>query len=189
MKLNIVRQKLQFPYSSTIAGFFLGIMAVVSVASALPESPNEPAIRYIDKEKIVKVPVKLDSRDNAQIQCLAENAYFEAGNQSTNGKIAVTNVVMNRVNDRRKRFGSTPCAVVSQKTGGTCQFSWKCERHKVIRSGEQYAASRKIAEQVYLGNYTDITNGAKYYHTAYVNPGWALKIVARIGAHIFYREG
>ena len=48
----------------------------------------------------------LSDHDKRQIQCLAQNAYFEAGNQSIKGKIAVTNVVMNRVEE--KRFPQTP---------------------------------------------------------------------------------
>ena len=57
-----------------------------------------------------------------QIECLAKNLYFEVGNQGTAGMLAVSSVVINRVND--DRFPNTMCKVIYQKRGGVCQFSW-----------------------------------------------------------------
>lgn len=189
--LDIFEQRLDFPHLKMITGFALGAMAILSISAAMPEKVKEvPVVHFIEKPvavKVVKVPVKLDRNDDKQIQCLAENTYFEAGNQPTKGKIAVSNVVMNRVKDPAHRFGKSACAVVSQKTGHTCQFSWKCEGHKKIHSMEQFAEARRVAEQVYLGNVGDVTRGAKFYHANYVHPGWNLQRVAQIGAHIFYR--
>jgi spore germination cell wall hydrolase CwlJ-like protein len=146
-----------------------------------------PVPKVIEKEVVVKVPVKLNSYDQRQIQCLAENAYFEAGNQTVKGKIAVTNVVMNRVND--KRFPSTPCAVINQKARGVCQFSWVCEGKKRIRDWGVYNKARKVAEDVYLKNVGDVTRGAKFYHADYVSPSWGrvFRRTVVIGDHIFYR--
>jgi spore germination cell wall hydrolase CwlJ-like protein len=134
---------------------------------------------------VIEAPVELTEFDKRQIQCLAENAYFEAGNQSIKGKIAVSNVVMNRVED--KRFPKTPCGVVYQRTKRVCQFSWVCEGKKRIRSQEQFADAKETAEQVYLGEIGDVTRGAKFYHADYVNPGWNLRRVIQIGDHIFYK--
>ena len=169
--------------------FIAFIMALV-VSSVLPE-PAPARVPTVDI-KIVEKPVEeiapvaaLTQHDKRQIQCLAENAYFEAGNQSTKGKIAVTNVVMNRVED--KRYPKTPCGVVHQRTKRVCQFSWVCEGKKRIRSTVQYADSRRVAEDVYLGNVGDVTKGAKFYHADYVNPGWNLRRITKIGDHIFYK--
>ena len=60
-----------------------------------------------------------------QIECLAKNLYFEVGNQGTAGMLAVSSVVINRVND--DRFPNTMCKVIHQKRGGVCQFSWYCD--------------------------------------------------------------
>lgn len=152
-----------------------------------PQIVKVPVPQVIEKEVVVKVPVKLSSHDERQIQCLAENAYFEAGNQSTKGKIAVTNVVMNRVKD--KRFPDTPCAVINQKARGVCQFSWVCEGKKKIRDWAMYNRARKAAEAVYLKNVGDVTRGAKFYHADYVSPSWGrvFKRTVVIGDHIFYR--
>ncbi len=129
--------------------------------------------------------VALSAHDKRQIECLAYNAYFEAGNQSTKGKIAVTNVVMNRVED--KRFPKTPCGVINQRTGRSCQFSWVCQGKRHIRSMQQFTSARNVAEQVYLGNIGDVTRGAKFYHANYVNPRWNFQRVITIGDHIFYK--
>jgi len=190
---KLFEQRIDFPNLTYASGFCAGMIAILSIAALTPARAittvvEVPVVKVIEKTTIVKVPVKLDQNDKRQIQCLAENTYFEAGNQPTKGKIAVNNVVMNRVNDPRGRFGRTPCAVVSQRTKRTCQFSWKCMGLK-IRSHEQFVESKKIAEQVYLGNYGDVTNGAEFYHATYVNPGWNLERIVRIGEHIFYREG
>lgn len=192
--MKLLEQKKDFPFLRWAEGFFIGALAIVILSLLVPQAkPNtivieKPVIKVIEKPTIVKVPVRLTSHDQRQIQCLAENTYFEAGNQPTKGKIAVNNVVMNRVNDSKHRFGKNACAVVAQKTGHTCQFSWKCMRLK-IHSMEQFAESKRIAEQVYLGNYGDVTRGAKFYHATYVHPNWNLQRIAKIGEHIFYREG
>ena len=124
--------------------------------------------------------------DKQQIECLAQNVYFEAGNQSRTGKIAVSNVVMNRVND--KRFPNTPCAVIKQKARGVCQFSWVCQGKKYIRDQKTYAEALSVARRVY-DNAIDVTNGAKFYHASYVKPSWSrvFKRTVVIGDHIFYK--
>ena len=166
-------------------GFCLGILLAISVSMLTPKAKAEIIkVPVVEKTIIVKQPVYVNANDRHQIQCLAENAYFEAGNQSTKGMIAVTNVVMNRAKD--KRFPSTPCAVVHQKARGICQFSWVCGK-KNIRDWALFERTKKVAEHVYLGNYGDVTHGAKFYHANYVNPNWGFTRVAQIGSHVFYK--
>ena len=69
--------------------------------------------------------------------CMAQNIYFESANQSFAGKLAVANVVMNRVDDLQ--FPNEVCDVIYQaKTyvnwrgnevpiKNQCQFSWYCD--------------------------------------------------------------
>lgn len=179
-----------FPLIRWAEGFCFGIIAVLLIAILTYKGPEVkyvkvPEVKVIEKPVVVKKPVYLSANDKRQIQCLAENAYFEAGNQSQKGKVAVTHVVMNRVKD--SRFPKTACGVVYQKARGVCQFSWVCEGKKRVRNMEMFAAARKAAEDVYLGNTRDVTRGAKFYHANYVNPNWGLTRVTQIGAHIFYR--
>lgn len=187
---NLIDKIRYYPYRLLAAGgLALAVLIVTNLVTSTPApaaSPEPPrgVVAIVEKPVVKKEPV-LDSHDRKQIQCLAENAYFEAGNQSKRGKIAVTNVVMNRVED--KRFPKTPCGVVYQRTKRVCQFSWVCEGKKRIRSMEQYAEAKQVALDVYLNNVGDVTNGAKFYHADYVNPGWNLRRVKKIGDHIFYR--
>lgn len=121
-----------------------------------------------------------------QIQCLAQNAYFEAGNQGTSGMQAVTNVVMNRVKD--KRFPNTPCKVIKQRTRKSCQFSWVCANLKV-KDRSLYDRSVAIVRQVYYNKIPDNTNGALYFHERRYRPYWSykMKLTIRVGDHKFYR--
>jgi spore germination cell wall hydrolase CwlJ-like protein len=163
------------------------IGAIVLLMTTILSPSYAPATsRVLISHESKNPAIALNAHDKRQIQCLAQNAYFEAGNQSIKGKIAVTNVVMNRVED--KRFPKTPCGVINQRTGSSCQFSWVCQGKKHIRSTQQYTSAQRVAEQVYLGNITDVTRGAKFYHANYVNPRWNLQRVITIGDHIFYKE-
>ena len=135
--------------------------------------------------------------------CLALNTYHEAKNQSTIGQIAVAEVVMNRVQD--KRFPNSVCEVVKQ--GPTrpswedpkkeypikhrCQFSWYCDGKSDIPKNEK--AWKKAQDYAYLVLYNriaiDVTEGATHYHATYVRPSWAKtkKRTTRIEKHIFYK--
>ena len=138
------------------------------------------------------------------VECLALNMYHEARGQGTAGELAVTTVVMNRVND--PRFPNTICGVIKQGqtrpswkgTGelipvrNKCQFSWWCDgKSDKPRDKNTYEKMKDFAKTL-LSNkllFLDITDGATHYHADYVNPSWAktkTKTV-EIQDHIFYR--
>jgi N-acetylmuramoyl-L-alanine amidase len=128
-----------------------------------------------------------------QIKCLADNIYYEAGNQSIVGKKAVAYVTLNRATSGR--WPSDICDVVYQKTKNVrtgmvvCQFSWVCEKHRQIEE-EIWNLSYNVARHVmkeYYSNNTDPTKGSNYYHATYVRPGWNLQKVVQIESHIFYK--
>ena len=133
------------------------------------------------------------------LMCMAVNIYHEAGNQSMIGQMAVGQVVLNRVED--KRFPDTICEVVKQAVTykGTnkpvrwkCQFTWYCDGKKddVDKKSEKWRNSLRYASMVITNRITlDVTEGATHYHATYVRPAWArtkTKTV-RINRHIFYR--
>ena len=124
-----------------------------------------------------------------QIDCLAENIYFESAHEPWDGRVAVALVTMNRLQD--PRYPKTVCNVVKQKTNSTCQFSWYCESGKVVRNHRAYKEALNIAIHVY-SNYEkihDLTKGALFYHADYVNPKWrGVEKTTVIGRHIFYKE-
>jgi spore germination cell wall hydrolase CwlJ-like protein len=123
-----------------------------------------------------------------QVDCLADNIYYEAGHEPEDGKKAVAMVTLNRVND--PRYPKDICSVVKQKVKSTCQFTWYCEGKKAIHNYFAYKQAKEMALYVYA-NYekmTDITEGALFYHADYVNPRWKLERTTKIGRHIFYKE-
>jgi spore germination cell wall hydrolase CwlJ-like protein len=119
--------------------------------------------------------------------------YFEVRNQGTAGMLAVSSVVINRVND--DRFPNTICKVVNQggsKKLNKCQFSWHCDgvsdipkNKKIYKKNLDFA--RKIMDN--SKQWIDITDGATFYHANYVRPSWRKKFIrtTEIDKHIFYR--
>lgn len=177
-----------FPYLRWAEGFFVGLLLTVTTAAAVPPQVVEVE-KIVEKPvvKVEKVPVYLNQNDRSQIKCMTENAYFEAKGEPRKGIVAVNNVVLNRVGD--KRFPNSPCGVINQRTRRVCQFSWKCEGGKRVRDWDKYKEIEGIVENVYLGNTGDVTNGAKFYHADYVRPRWSkvFRKTTKIGAHIFYQ--
>lgn len=125
------------------------------------------------------------------LDCLAMNVYREAGHEPFEGKVAVAQVTLNRVNSNK--FPRDVCAVVYQKSRFTervvCQFSWYCDskhRNRPV-DDEAYDESYRVAKMVFLEDFRlESINKALYYHADYVNPNWKLKRIAKIGTHIFY---
>ena len=142
--------------------------------------------------------------DNRSSECLAMNMYHEARNQGTAGILAVSAVVLNRVNDHR--FPDTICEVVEQgptraswqdpmvrfPIKNKCQFSWYCDGKSDVPHNKvdyQYFLELSTAILSYELPFLDITDGATFYHADYVMPSWA-KTKTRtieIEDHIFYR--
>jgi spore germination cell wall hydrolase CwlJ-like protein len=125
------------------------------------------------------------------LDCLAMNVYREAGHEPFEGKVAVAQVTLNRVNSNK--FPRDVCAVVYQKTRFTerviCQFSWYCDskhRNRPV-DDEAYEESYRVAKMVFLEDFRlESIRNALYYHADYVDPNWKLKRIAKIGTHIFY---
>jgi spore germination cell wall hydrolase CwlJ-like protein len=142
------------------------------------------------EDKIIDVQYsQLNKEAKKQVDCLADNIYFEAGHEPEKGRVAVALVTMNRMQD--PRYPKDICSVVKQRVNLTCQFSWFCESGKRVSNLHAYRESQRAALFVYA-NYDkikDVTYGALFYHADYVNPGWrGLEKTTVIGRHIFYKE-
>lgn len=137
-----------------------------------------------------------------EIKCLAMNIYFEAGNQSLEGKLAVADVTRNRVLDLR--YPNSLCGVVWQSrltrdgTRRIAQFSWTQDGlPDIMRKNEEdvwnqcFRIARAMTAEGQLTKLGDGILGATHYHAHYVDPYWAprLQKVATIGDHLFYRVG
>jgi len=126
--------------------------------------------------------------------CLALNVYFETRSQGVAEMIAVSEVVMNRVES--PRYPNTVCEVVRQgihyngyPIKNKCQFSWYCNSESdVPTNSKAWELSKQVAEGVLLGRTKGSVGKAIHYHAEYVYPKWAKTrpIVGKIGVHIFY---
>lgn len=134
----------------------------------------------------------LETEQDAQLMCLAQNIYYEAGKEQFRGKVAVAQVTVNRAENGK--FPKTICGVVKQKTqiAGRmiCQFSWVCNPvGKIKYLSDAWQESLMVAKQVLEADLRmESMSQALYFHAAHVNPHWGLERIARIGNHIFYSE-
>jgi spore germination cell wall hydrolase CwlJ-like protein len=127
-----------------------------------------------------------------QLECLAKNIYWEAATEPFEGKVAVAQVTLNRVESGR--FANSVCGVVYQKNvfydRVVCQFSWYCEANHHVKPVHQalYKESMEVAKKVLLENFRlSSMDEAIYYHADYVRPGWNKTKIKQIGRHIFYK--
>lgn len=150
---------------------------------------------------ILILPFTLEASDpNNEIYCLAQNMYFEAGNQPLAGKVAVSQVVINRV--EHPSYPDNICDVVYQAKlrvnwknefvpiKNKCQFSWFCDgKSDDPVDSQTWLLSMHIARDVVQQKYGDITEGSTHYHSDKVNPYWSgsLNQTVIINNHIFYK--
>ena len=78
------------------------------------------------------------SFDKEELKCMAENIYFEARHEPMAGKVAVGQVVLNRIKD--ERFPATICEVVKQ---GPHRESWKTKKDPSLKPEERRYYPRK----------------------------------------------
>ena len=138
--------------------------------------------------------------ENGEAVCLAKNIYFEAGNQPLAGKVAVAHVVFNRM--EHSSYPQDICGVVYQARWREnwkgeqvpirhqCQFSWFCDgKSDEPLDTDTFFVSYNIAQDVIMGKYPDITEGATHYHSVMVEPYWTetLNETVQIQHHIFYK--
>ena len=110
-----------------------------------------------------------------QLDCLTRNIYWEAASEPFEGKVAVAQVTINRVESGR--FAPTVCGVVYQKNvfyeKVVCQFSWLCETTHKTKAVYQpmWQESELVAKKVLLENFRlPSMKNALYYHADYVQP-------------------
>lgn len=126
----------------------------------------------------------------ADDRCLAQAIYFEARGEPFEGRMAVAQVVVNRVRDQR--YPNDICTVVFQneQRRHRCQFSFACDgRSDRPRNTAAWSSALRLARLVNDGHLRDLTGQATHYHAIHVAPPWAEKLTrtVTIGRHRFYR--
>jgi spore germination cell wall hydrolase CwlJ-like protein len=170
---------------SYIVGFVL-VAVLVQTLTATKFSGLKEKNGYYSQDV-----VSIKTREQ-QLDCLAINIYREAGYEPFEGKVAVAQVTLNRV--QAGKFGKDVCGVVYQKNvvmeRVVCQFSWYCDsthRNRPVNK-EAYNESYEVAKKVLLEGFRlSVLKDALYYHATYVNPRWNLEKIGTIGQHIFYK--
>jgi spore germination cell wall hydrolase CwlJ-like protein len=134
--------------------------------------------------------IKRAENTGAEHMCLAQAVYYESGNEPLSGKLAVAEVIANRMRDHR--YPDTICGVVYQGATRTtgCQFTFTCDgalKRKPI--GNNWENAKKVAAHVLMNLNEERTGGATHYHATYVDPIWNAGLIRtdKIGLHIFYR--
>ena len=190
---------------------FLSACLLVTVALVNSETNKAYADTYppVDKldwsRKDVYTIDKYTYGAQSNFDCMVEAIYYEAGNQPLIGKIAVAQVVLNRV--RSKRYPNTVCDVVHQGPKSQwwlenhgkvvpikhkCQFSYYCDgKEEAAYEGKSWNDSEHAATMIINNSLLkDITDGATHYHADYVSPYWS-KTMTRtftIDNHLFFKR-
>lgn len=144
------------------------------------------------------------AEERPQMWCLAQNIYYEARGSNRADRMAVADVVINRV--QHTYYPNTICDVVHQgkqmpswkdpkvmvMVRNKCQFSWYCDGlSDEPKEPTTWKHALVVAKDAYtlwnLG--TDISEGSMWYHAQNVRPKWRhdFDYVARIDDHLFYR--
>ena len=169
-----------------VAGLWIVVLAVVAVCNhklnELRSGIEEMPAGYVSAQEKIR-----------QLDCLTRNIYWEAASEPFEGKVAVAQVTMNRLESGR--FADSVCGVVYQKNiiyeKVICQFSWACETTHKVKPVYQplWKESELVAKKVLLENFRlPGLKEAFYYHADYVSPGWKKPKIDKIGRHIFYGE-
>ena len=132
--------------------------------------------------------------DLTELECLANNIYFEARSEKYDlSKAAVGYVTLHRKNS--KYWPNTICNVVYQQRLNKHKqwipmYSWtKDGKSNIPIQYKSYNYCLKIAKRVLNGTIKDVTKNATHYHNTTVSPIWAKTLTKTIQLenHIFYK--
>ncbi len=155
---------------------------------------------YVDGTRIEPARIQAVQREATRarrreidLQCLAENIYFEARGEPLAGQYAVAEVTLNRTSTQN--FPHTICEVVHEtrwdpnRRRHVADFSWTELGALSPPDGPAWKQAMAVASTVYDDLNTPVVPGALFYHATSVRPGWSRnrRAVATIGNHIFYR--
>jgi N-acetylmuramoyl-L-alanine amidase len=155
-----------------------------------PAAPGEAqeirngGLRDLVPTSETSVPVRPQSQTvDAELTCLAKVVVHEAGNQPRAGQLAVAQVVMNRVNDPRRRFGRTICGVIMQRG----QF-FNVHAYNPSRTNQRWRTAVEVAREARDGTAAQVMDGALFFHASYANMSFrGRRRVGRLAGQVFYR--
>lgn len=154
---------------------------------------------YVDRMLIEPARLQAEQREAIlarrranDLECLAENVYFEARGEPLEGQYAVAEVTLNRT--RSDNFPHTVCGVVHETRWNPSRgrfiadFSWTELGGLSPPDGPAWKQAMAVASAAYENQHEPLVPGALFYHATSVHPEWSRirKAIATIGKHIFY---
>lgn len=171
----------------------LKLMGVFSAVVFITAISTVKLDQYKAQAALMQVEHPTAAHIEQELSCMAMNIYREAAGEPFEGKVAVAQVTMNRVN--HKDFPDTVCDVVYEKNifmkRVVCQFSWYCSNSTRARpvNSSAYEESFEVAKKVMLEDFKlESLENAIYYHSDNISPNWDYQLVTKIGTHIFYTD-
>ena len=113
--------------------------------------------------------------------CLAISLYYEAAGEPFDGKVAVAEVILNRV--ASPKYPNDICSVVYQPK----QFSY-VGAEMAVMDPEDFREILILADSILSGETEVIGHGATHYHSTKVDPVWnrQMQYLGNVGAHLFW---
>ena len=169
-----------------------GAMGFAAIPTTEPTLAYELTAQIISDDRVIasgidevitKEIITPTARLDAQLECMAKVVHHEAGNQPRTGKLAVAQLIMNRVG--KDRFADTICAVANQPR----QF-FRTASYNPRRDTDSWASAVDVSREAMAGSGEAVVPGAMFYHAAYQAPNAFFRTRQRlstIGDHVFYR--
>jgi N-acetylmuramoyl-L-alanine amidase len=143
--------------------------------------------------QLVAREMKRAQRRESDLQCLAENVYFESRGEPVNGQYAVAEVTLNRT--RAPNFPHTVCGVVHEmrwdpgRKRYVADFSWTELGAMSPDDDPAWKRAMAVATAAYDETRDPVVPDALFYHSTSVRPGWSKThtAITTIGNHVFYK--
>jgi spore germination cell wall hydrolase CwlJ-like protein len=179
--------KESLPFIAILALPVVGVIAIVSFAYSKAPVIEPERIHAMQRE------AARAQRRESDLECLAQNVYFEARGEPVEGQYAVAEVTLNRT--RAEHFPHTVCGVVHEmrwdpgRRRPVADFSWTELGGLSPQDGPAWKRAMAVANAAYDDLHDPVVPGALFYHATSIKPGWAKtkKAIATIGNHVFYR--
>lgn len=167
--------------------FFAGAYSTINNhAPNTSEAPKYVASTYRGKPP----PLYLGEPvlDDASLQCLYQNVFYEAGISTYEDKIAVVQVTFNRYNHENRWKVTSICQIVHWKSA----FSWTLipKHRRAPTKGPGWEQSKKAVHDYLDGYRIPELENSLFYHATWMKrkPAWADNRykLAVVGAHVHY---
>lgn len=167
---------------------FAAVLIYIGIAVVLACSPPaHAAVGCHPPDPEARPVIRLAA---GELRTLARLAWGEGRSEGYCGMVAISAVVINRMQRNPKTFGATVTQVINKPYAFSSFGKTDPNRLKMAKideSDEHYLRATLAALAAVAGQ--DPTGGGLYFHAVGSRPSWAARMVvsARIGQHVFMR--